>query len=179
MRNAIPILLIMAAFLIADCAPAQADNCNAVSIAAALEADCQYALAASAYMAIVDGFDFVPGTGNTTALLAANKEQKILFGKCAMSCLERGMQEHLTHSSTLADCAEFHLLASSAATMMELEPTNANWTYLRAYALLQQGNVIEADRLLDNCLKLSVNDLATSQKALQAKSQIRFMLAKQ
>lgn len=159
------------------CTDAKAANDTALSVAASLEAQGDYALAASAYMAMVDGFDFVPGPTQKNEF-ALNKAQKTLFGKCAMTCIERGMQLHLANGGSLADCAEFQMLASSANTMMELEPENANWSYLRGFALIQQGNLAEGDRLLDNALRLSTNDATTMNKALQAKSQVQAYLSR-
>lgn len=151
-----------------------ASNDQSLFQAQELEANGQYALAASAYLAIVEGYDFMPGPSNEKELAKLTKEQKVIVGKCAMNCIEQGIHNYLdSNSGNLADCPEFQLLGGASITMMELDPKNAKWTYLRAFTQLKKGNYDQAEKLLDRCIAISANDESVKNMALKSKSELK------
>jgi len=110
-------------------AATEQENCDALSQAQAFEASENYAVAASAYLAILEGYDFVPGEHSHKNTLSAS--EKSLIGKCAVSCLERGIKKYISEQKgSLRDCPEYQMLPAATQTMIELEPQNQNWTRL-------------------------------------------------
>lgn len=125
-------LAIFSMAVLAFCAPAQAeDEQRALHEAQKFEAEGQYALAASAYLAVAEDFDFLPGTLPTEKL---TNEQKVIVGKCAINCLERGIHQYLSKPDhvSLSYCPEFLLMASTCDAMMKLEPHNMTWNRLHS-----------------------------------------------
>lgn len=64
----------------------------AINSAEQLELHGQFAAAASAYLAIIDGYDFLPGDTKLDNHKLSRK-QKILFAERALKCLEKGMKQ--------------------------------------------------------------------------------------
>lgn len=165
---------LMAAIIVFS-APVRADQSkDALLQAEKLEAGGNYAAAASAYLAVLEGFNFVPKSSSKTEY---SKEEKIVIGKCAINCLEQGIKQKLKAGAEIKDCPEFQLLAGASITMMNLEPSNQKWTYLRAFTLMKQSQYKKADELFNRCLLGS--DQQFKLKALAAKSEIKPFLARE
>lgn len=160
---------------IANIAPASAAAAQEeLSHAQKLEADGQYALAASAYLAIIHGYDFIPGESKAKELAKLSKDEKIIVAKCAVNCLELGIKKYLKdQSGNLTDCPEFQLLGGASKDLMQLEPHNPKWMYLRAFTMLKKGNYSQASRLLDLCIAASSHDESTKARAMKSKAAIK------
>lgn len=110
---------------------ATAAGTTALLEAQKLEGQQMYSMAAAAYMAIMDEVDFVPSQKPEKL----SSEEKIILGKCAISCLEQGIQRHIAEGApAINDCSELPLLLSVTHTLSVLEPSNPRWTKLNAKA---------------------------------------------
>ncbi len=129
MKKRVISLMIASASFFVTVGAANAAGTTALLEAQQLESQEKYAMAAAAYMAIMDGVDFVPGQKP----LKLSKTEKIILGKCAVSCLEQGLERYSSEGmQSLSDCPELPLLWSITRTLSVLEPQNSRWTSLNA-----------------------------------------------
>ena len=106
--------------LISSGVQAGAANVDAALIEAErFEAAGNYVLAGSAYLAIVEGFDFVPDSERGASVASLTKDEKIRYGKHAIECFEKGIKQSLADGESLRACQEFELLRAATMTMSE------------------------------------------------------------
>ena len=121
------LLGILGTFVVQCAASGQTDPL-ALKHAQDMETNGQYALAASAYLAILEGYDFLPGQSTKKTVLRT--EEKLHLGKRAIHCLGKGMKIHIAQHGELSECPEFHMLRSASHSMKQLEPQNPKWRSL-------------------------------------------------
>jgi hypothetical protein len=115
----IPMAVLFCA-LVSSGMQARAANVDAALIEAQkFEACGSYVLAGSAYLAIVEGFDFVPDTEHSASISTLTKDEKIRLGKHAIECFEKGIKQSLADGESLRACQEFELLRAATMTMSE------------------------------------------------------------
>lgn len=144
-----------------------ADTALALRHAQEMELNGQYALAASAYLAMIDGYDFLPGT--TTKATILSKQEKLQLGKRAVHCLGKGMKIHIAQHGDLAASAEFHMLRTASHSMKQLEPHNPKWKSLNDLTGSSSASLSRLC-LLDHCLDLEMEAEALKAKPTQPKS---------
>lgn len=106
-------------------APAMASESRgnaALHEAQQLELEGKYAVAASAYLAMAEGFDFMPENKKLTAL---TRSEQIILAKCAVSCLEQGISRQLNSCGSLDNSPELMMLPAACNTLMRLDPQNS------------------------------------------------------
>lgn len=115
--------LIAALFLISTPALASENKDNAaLRRAQEFEMEGKYAVAASAYLALAEGFDFVPENKKAVAF---KRGEQVLLAKCAINCLEEGIRQQLSNSGSLDNCPELMMLPAACNTLMRLDPQNS------------------------------------------------------
>ncbi len=147
---------------------AESKQVDALKEAHNLESSGQFVMAAGAYLAIIDDYDFLPGTDNSSF----TKEQKIQMGRRAVNCLQQSAR--LNNKS---DGFEAELLGAAGHTMMVLEPRNPYWAYICACTQIEKRNYAEANRLLNECISNSGSDPTTLRQALQTRNRLRISSA--
>jgi hypothetical protein len=129
------------------CTPAMANEHKgnaALQQAQQFELEGKYAVAASAYLAMAEGFDFMPENKKAPAL---SRSEQVLLAKCAVNCLEQGIREQLASSGNLDNCAELMMLPAACNTLMKLDPQNSGTDSMTIVRNLKAQQISSASQL--------------------------------